>query len=169
MRATVSMNSNLKCLAKATAIALLWTVTATSADEGMWMPGRLRKWARPCARMGSRSIPPSWAVWTLTRSTRSYHWADAPPRSSDHKGWSQPIITACSNPSNTTARRARTISQTAFWRRALGEELPPAPGSRIYVIEDMRDVTAEMLKGDAKFVHLNQSDRKITRARTFRT
>ncbi|MER8840978.1 S46 family peptidase, partial [Mesorhizobium sp. M0913] len=63
------------------------------------------------------------------------------------KGWSQPIITACSNPSNTTARRARTISQTGFWRRALGEELPAAPGSRIYVIEDVRDVTAEMLKG----------------------
>ncbi|MER8766830.1 S46 family peptidase [Mesorhizobium sp. M0968] len=40
MTATVSMNSNLKCLAKATAIALLWTVTATSADEGMWMPGQ---------------------------------------------------------------------------------------------------------------------------------
>ncbi|MER8389677.1 S46 family peptidase [Mesorhizobium sp. M0894] len=48
MRATVSMNSNLKCLAKATAIALLWTVTATSADEGMWMPGQT---AEVCAAM----------------------------------------------------------------------------------------------------------------------
>ncbi|MER9889315.1 S46 family peptidase [Mesorhizobium sp. M0114] len=45
------------------------------------------------------------------------------------------------------SKEARTISQTAFWRRALGEELPAAPGSRIHVIEDMRDVTAEILKG----------------------
>ncbi|ESZ07384.1 S46 family peptidase [Mesorhizobium sp. L48C026A00] len=33
-----------------------------------------------------------------------------------------------------------------FLAKSLGEELPAAPGSRIYVIEDMRDVTAEMLK-----------------------
>ncbi|MER9133094.1 S46 family peptidase, partial [Mesorhizobium sp. M0768] len=48
MRATVSTHSNLKCLAKATAIALLWTVTATSADESMRMPGQT---AEVCAAM----------------------------------------------------------------------------------------------------------------------
>ena len=34
-----------------------------------------------------------------------------------------------------------------FLAAALGDELPAAPGSRIYVIEDLRDVTKEMNKG----------------------
>ncbi|HEX7873430.1 MAG TPA: S46 family peptidase [Sphingobium sp.] len=34
-----------------------------------------------------------------------------------------------------------------FLAPALSDELPAAPGSRIYVIEDLRDVTAAMLKG----------------------
>ncbi|MFC3320482.1 MULTISPECIES: S46 family peptidase [Mesorhizobium] len=34
------MNSNLKYLAQAAAIAFFWTVNATSADEGMWMPSQ---------------------------------------------------------------------------------------------------------------------------------
>ncbi|WP_284284371.1 S46 family peptidase, partial [Mesorhizobium amorphae] len=34
-----------------------------------------------------------------------------------------------------------------FLAKIQGQELPAAPGSRIYVIEDISDVTAEMLKG----------------------
>lgn len=34
-----------------------------------------------------------------------------------------------------------------FLAAQLGDELPAAPGSRIYVIEDLRDVTRDMLKG----------------------
>ncbi len=34
-----------------------------------------------------------------------------------------------------------------FLAASLADELPAAPGTRIYVIEDLRDVTAEMTKG----------------------
>lgn len=36
-----------------------------------------------------------------------------------------------------------------FLAKALGDEVPAAPGTRVYVIEDLRDVTAAMLKGIA--------------------
>ncbi|TIL61629.1 MAG: S46 family peptidase, partial [Mesorhizobium sp.] len=35
------MNSNFSRLAQASAMNLLWTVTATSANEGMWMPAQI--------------------------------------------------------------------------------------------------------------------------------
>ncbi|WP_439540746.1 S46 family peptidase [Sphingomonas sp.] len=37
-----------------------------------------------------------------------------------------------------------------FLARTLGDELPAAPGSRVYVIEDLRDVTADVLRGATK-------------------
>jgi hypothetical protein len=37
--------------------------------------------------------------------------------------------------------------ENGFLARALGDELPAAPGTRVFVIEDLRDVTSEMNRG----------------------
>lgn len=45
------------------------------------------------------------------------------------------------------AKAGQDYLTDGFLAQTLGEELPAAPGSRIYVIEDLRDVTQAMLKG----------------------
>jgi Peptidase S46 len=46
-----------------------------------------------------------------------------------------------------------------FLARTLGDELPAAPGSRVYVIEDLRDVTGAVLRGATTLTAAAREDR----------
>ncbi|RNJ42573.1 peptidase S46 family protein [Mesorhizobium erdmanii] len=141
------MNSNLKCLAQATAIALLWTVTATTADEGMWMPRQAAEVGAAMRAAGLQIDPaqlrrldagPLNAIVSLGGCSASFVSPQGLVATNHHCVFGSIQY---------NSKEGRDYLTNGFLAKSLGEELPAAPGSRIYVIEDMRDVTADMLKG----------------------
>ncbi|MBM2715967.1 S46 family peptidase [Mesorhizobium caraganae] len=141
------MNSNLKCLAQATAIALLWTVTATSAHEGMWMPGQTAEVGAAMradglqidpARLRRLDADPLNAIVSLGGCSASFVSPQGLVATNHHCVFGSIQY---------NSKEGQDYLTNGFLAKSLGEELPAAPGSRIYVIEDMRDVTAGMLKG----------------------
>ncbi|MER8473662.1 S46 family peptidase [Mesorhizobium sp. M1328] len=86
---------------------------------------------------------------SLLRERRRRSDADAPPPSSVHKaGRDQSSLRVRIHPITQEGGPGLSPRRLSggFLAKSLGEELPAAPGRRIYVSEDMRDVTAEMLK-----------------------
>ncbi|QND69030.1 S46 family peptidase (plasmid) [Mesorhizobium loti] len=141
------MNSNLKCLAQATAIALLWKVSATSAHEGMWMPGQIAD-VGAAMRVDGLQIDPALlrrldtgplnAIVSLGGCSASFVSPQGLVATNHHCVFGSIQY---------NSKEGQDYLTNGFLAKSLGEELPAAPGSRIYVIEDMRDVTADMLKG----------------------
>ncbi|TIL82985.1 MAG: S46 family peptidase [Mesorhizobium sp.] len=141
------MNSNLKSLTQATAMNLLWTVTATSAHEGMWMPRQTAEVGAAMRADGLQIDPaqlsrldaaPLNAIVSLGGCSASFVSPQGLVATNHH----------CVFPSmQYNSKEGQDYLTNGFLAKSLGEELPAVPGSRIYVIEDIRDVTADMLNG----------------------
>ncbi|MGX9120830.1 S46 family peptidase [Mesorhizobium sp. BHbsci] len=140
------MNSNMKCLAQTSAIALLWTATAVSENEGMWMPSQVAEVGAAMRAAGLQLDPdqlsldtaPLNAIVSLGGCSASFVSPEGLVATNHH---------CVLGSIQYNSKEGRDYLADGFLAKSLSEELPAAPGSRVYVIEDLRDVTADMLKG----------------------
>lgn len=137
------MNRNSLSLLAAAALA----ATLAHADEGMWMPKQLPQIAKPLKAGGLAMDPaklkeltqfPMGAVVSLGGCTASFVSPQGLVVTNHHCAYGS--IQYNSKPD-------RDLLKNGFYATTLADELPAAPGSRIYVTVDMRDVSAEVLNG----------------------
>jgi len=126
--------------------ALLMSVPAL-AEEGMWLPGQTPALGDKLkaaglelspADLGNLKAAPLNAIVSLGGCSASFVSPEGLVATNHHCVYGS--IQYNSKP-------GQDYLTDGFLAKTLGDELPAAPGSRIYVIEDLRDVTAAMNKG----------------------
>jgi hypothetical protein len=132
---------------------------AALADEGMWLPSQTGAIAEEmkaagleldAATLGDLQRPPLTAIASLGGCSAAFLSPQGLVATNHH-------CVAGSLQYNSTPENDYLTN--GFLAKTLGDELPAAPGSRIYVIEDLRDVTAAMLKGADKLEGRARYDR----------
>jgi hypothetical protein len=117
------------------------------AEEGMWLPGqtpalgdRLKEAGLELspADLGNLKAAPLNAIVSLGGCSASFVSPEGLVATNHHCVYGS--IQYNSKP-------GQDYLTDGFLAKGYGDELPAAPGSRIYVIEDLRDVTAAMNKG----------------------
>ena len=117
------------------------------AEEGMWLPGqtpalgdRLKEAGLELAPadLGNLKVAPLNAIVSLGGCSASFVSPEGLVATNHHCVYGS--IQYNSKP-------GQDYLTDGFLAKTYGDELPAAPGSRIYVIEDLRDVTAAMNKG----------------------
>ena len=135
------MNRHSLTLLAAAALA----VSAAHADEGMWMPKQLPQISKALKAGGLALDPaklkeltdfPMGAVVSLGGCTASFVSPQGLVVTNHHCAYGS--IQYNSKPE-------RDLLKKGFYAATLGDELPAAPGSRILVTVDMKDVSAEVL------------------------
>jgi hypothetical protein len=123
---------------------------AVQADEGMWLPSQTGAIAEQMkaagleldpTTLGDLNTPPLTAIASLGGCSAAFLSPQGLVATNHH-------CVAGSLQYNSTPENDYLTN--GFLAQTLGDELPAAPGSRIYVIEDLRDVSAAMLKGADK-------------------
>jgi hypothetical protein len=123
---------------------------AVHADEGMWLPSQTGAIAEQMkaagleldpATLGDLNTPPLTAIASLGGCSAAFLSPQGLVATNHH-------CVAGSLQYNSSPEADYLTN--GFLAPTLGDELPAAPGSRIYVIEDLRDVSAAMLKGAEK-------------------
>lgn len=136
---------SLSLLAAATLAALAATAHAA---EGMWMPKQLPQIAKPLKAGGLALDPkklndltafPMGAVVSLGGCTASFVSPQGLAVTNHHCAYGS--IQYNSKPE-------RDLLKLGFYAQTLADELPAAPGSRMFVTVDMKDVSAEILNAD---------------------
>ncbi len=133
------------CLGLAAASLLL--ASHSSADQGMWMPWQTQQLAETLKEQGLQLDPalladfqqaPLNAIVSLGGCSASFVSPQGLVATNHHcvKG----SIQYNSSPQ-------QDYLTQGFLARTLEDEVPAAPGTRVYVIEDLRDVTQEMNRG----------------------
>ncbi len=140
--------------------ALLGTVsTAAIAEEGMWLPsqtGAIADQLRAAgltldpAKLGDLKQPPLTAIASLGGCSAAFLSPQGLVATNHHCVYGS--IQYNSKP-------GQDYLTDGFLAATLADELPAAPGSRIYVIEDLRNVTAQMTKGAARLTGRARYDR----------
>lgn len=128
--------------------AMLLSVPAVlSADEGMWLPSQTGAIADAMSEagleldaktLGDLQRPPLTAIASLGGCSAAFLSPEGLVATNHH-------CVAGSLQYNSSPEKDYLTN--GFLAATLGDELPAAPGSRVYVIEDLRDVSAAMLKG----------------------
>ncbi len=135
------MNRHSLTLLAAAALA----VATAHADEGMWMPKQLPQIAKPLKAGGLALDPnklndltafPMGAVVSLGGCTASFVSPQGLVVTNHHCAYGS--IQYNSKPD-------RDLLKNGFYATTLADELPAAPGSRILVTVDMKDVSADIL------------------------
>jgi hypothetical protein len=130
----------------ALALALASTAPAI-ANEGMWMPGQVAEIGAAMrsdglqldpAMLGRFDAAPLNAIVSLGGCSAAFLSPQGLVATNHHC-----VVGSLQY----NSKEAQDYLTNGFLAPALGDELPAAPGSRIYVIEDLRDVTPAMLKG----------------------
>lgn len=120
------------------------------ADEGMWLPSQTAAIADQmkaagleldAKTLGDLQRPPLTAIASLGGCSAAFLSPQGLVATNHH-------CVAGSLQYNSTPENDYLVN--GFLAKELGDELPAAPGSRVYVIEDLRDVTKDMLKGADK-------------------
>ena len=146
-----------KFLLAATAAAAL--TSPVLADEGMWLPSQTTTIADQMrkaglrldpAKLGNLQQPPLTAIASLGGCSAAFLSPTGLVATNHHCVYGS--IQYNSKP-------GQDYLTDGFLARTLADELPAAPGSRIYVIEDLRDVTAGMLAGAQNLVGRQRYDR----------
>jgi hypothetical protein len=128
-------------------LATLLASTAASADEGMWLPRQTPQLAAELKSKGLELDPatladlqkaPMNAIASLGGCSAAFLSPQGLVATNHHCVYGS--IQYNSKP-------GQDYITDGFLAASLGDELPGAPGTRIYVIEDLRDVTAEVNKG----------------------
>lgn len=134
-------------LAGASALMLALPAAAARADEGMWLPSQTGAIADDmkaagleldAKTLGDLQRPPLTAIASLGGCSAAFLSPQGLVATNHH-------CVAGSLQYNSSPEADYLTD--GFLAKTLGEELPAAPGSRVYVIEDLRNVTADMLKG----------------------
>jgi len=137
------MNISLKTLGLALAAASV--APATQAAEGMWMPKQLPTIAKALKAEGLAIDPhklqdlttfPMGAVVSLGGCTASFVSPQGLVVTNHHCAFGS--VQYNSKPD-------RDLLKSGFYAPTLADELPAAPGSRVLVTVDMKDVTAQVL------------------------
>ncbi|WP_285711662.1 S46 family peptidase [Erythrobacter oryzae] len=145
-------------LAGASALMLALPAVAL-ADEGMWLPSQTGAIADEmkaagleldAKTLGDLQRPPLTAIASLGGCSAAFLSPQGLVATNHH-------CVAGSLQYNSSPENDYLTD--GFLAKTLGDELPAAPGSRIYVIEDLRDVTAAMLKGADKLEGRARYDR----------
>lgn len=135
------MNRHSLTLLAAAALA----ITSAHANEGMWMPKQLPQIAKPLKAGGLALDPaklreltdfPMGAVVSLGGCTASFVSPQGLVVTNHHCAYGSIQY---------NSRPDRDLLKNGFYAATLADELPAAPGSRIYVTVDMKDVSAEIL------------------------
>jgi hypothetical protein len=150
----------MKTILRAGASALLLAAPAVAtADEGMWLPSQTGAIAEEmkaagleldAKTLGDLQRPPLTAIASLGGCSAAFLSPQGLVATNHH-------CVAGSLQYNSSPENDYLTD--GFLAKTLGDELPAAPGSRIYVIEDLRDVTAAMLKGADKLEGRARYDR----------
>ncbi|WP_066525384.1 S46 family peptidase [Erythrobacter sp. CCH5-A1] len=136
-------------LAGASALMLALPAAAL-ADEGMWLPSQTGAIAEEmkaagleldAKTLGDLQRPPLTAIASLGGCSAAFLSPEGLVATNHH-------CVAGSLQYNSSPENDYLTN--GFLAKTLADELPAAPGSRIYVIEDLRNVTADMLKGADK-------------------
>ncbi|MGY6551430.1 MAG: S46 family peptidase [Erythrobacter sp.] len=123
---------------------------ALLAEEGMWLPSQTGALAQQLKdagleldpqTLGDLNRPPLTAIASLGGCSAAFLSPQGLVATNHH-------CVAGSLQYNSSPENDYLTN--GFLAQNLGEELPAAPGSRVYVIEDLRDVTAAMLAGAAR-------------------
>ena len=150
----------MKTILLAGASALMLALPAAAlADEGMWLPSQTGAIAEDmkaagleldAKTLGDLQRPPLTAIASLGGCSAAFLSPEGLVATNHH-------CVAGSLQYNSTPQNDYLTD--GFLAKTLADELPAAPGSRIYVIEDLRDVTAAMLKGADKLEGRARYDR----------
>ena len=133
--------------------------SAAMADEGMWLPSQTGAIADAmkaagleldAKTLGDLQRPPLTAIASLGGCSAAFLSPEGLVATNHH-------CVAGSLQYNSSPEADYLTN--GFLAATLGDELPAAPGSRIYVIEDLRDVSAAMLKGADKLEGRARFDR----------
>jgi hypothetical protein len=133
--------------------------SAALADEGMWLPSQTGAIAEAmkaagleldAKTLGDLQRPPLTAIASLGGCSAAFLSPEGLVATNHH-------CVAGSLQYNSSPEADYLTN--GFLAATLGDELPAAPGSRIYVIEDLRDVSAAMLKGADKLEGRARFDR----------
>ena len=125
------------------------TAAAAQADEGMWLPSQTGAIADDmkaagleldAATLGDLQRPPLTAIASLGGCSAAFLSPQGLVATNHH-------CVAGSLQYNSSPEADYLTD--GFLAASLGDELPAAPGSRVYVIEDLRDVSAAMMEGAA--------------------
>lgn len=118
-----------------------------AAEEGMWMPNQAEEigaamraggLALDPAALGRLDAAPLNAIVSLGGCSASFVSPEGLVATNHH----------CVQGSiQYNSKEGQDYLTDGFLAKALTDELPAAPGTRIYVIQDLRNVTADMLKG----------------------
>ncbi|ANK12963.1 S46 family peptidase [Erythrobacter neustonensis] len=132
---------------------------AVQADEGMWLPSQTAAIADEmkaagleldAKTLGDLQRPPLTAIASLGGCSAAFLSPEGLVATNHHCVVGS--LQYNSSPEN-------DYLTDGFLAKTLGDELPAAPGSRIYVIEDLRDVSKAMLKGADKLEGRARFDR----------
>ena len=129
---------------------MLFAPAAANADEGMWLPSQTGAIADAmkeagleldAGTLGDLQRPPLTAIASLGGCSAAFLSPEGLVATNHH-------CVAGSLQYNSSPENDYLTN--GFLAATLGDEIPAAPGSRIYVIEDLRDVSAAMMKGADK-------------------
>ncbi len=141
------------------ATALTLTSVPALADEGMWLPSQTPKIADQLkraglkldtAQLGNLQTPPLTAIASLGGCSAAFLSPQGLVATNHHCVYGS--IQYNSKP-------GQDYLTDGFLAKTMADELPAAPGTRIYVIEDLRDVTTGMLAGAAQLTGRARYDR----------
>lgn len=129
------------------ALGLGGAALPASANEGMWMPHQATEIGAAMradglqlnpADLTSLSTAPMNAIVSLGGCSAAFLSPEGLVATNHH----------CVHGSiQYNSKEGQDYLTNGFLAKNIGEELPAAPGTRVYVIEELRDVTADMLKG----------------------
>ncbi|HEV2567301.1 S46 family peptidase [Sphingomonas sp.] len=143
-------------------VALLATAAPALAEEGMWLPsqtGAIAEQLRAAGlqldptKLGDLQQPPLTAIASLGGCSAAFLSPQGLVATNHHCVYGS--IQYNSKP-------GQDYLTDGFLAASLADELPAAPGTRIYVIEDLRNVTGAMLKGAEKLTGRARYDRLET-------
>lgn len=129
------------------ALLLAGTASAALAAEGMWLPRQAPEVASQLkaaglaldpATLADLKVAPMSAIASLGGCSASFVSPQGLVATNHHCVYGS--IQYNSKP-------GKDYLTNGFLAKSLGDEVPAAPGSRVFVIEDLREVTRDMVKG----------------------
>lgn len=153
-----------KLLLTATALTMLGAV----ANEGMWQPHQLPAIAKDLKKAGLKLNPkdltnltefPMGAIVSLGGCTASFVSDKGLVVTNHHCAYGSIQYNSTED---------KNLLDDGFLAKEFKQELPAAPGSRIYVTEDIRNVTAQItadlsdkMSGEDRYAQIDQQSKKL--------